>query len=128
MKYARQWTQHVKISFEVVTSGDAEIRIKFNEGGPLSYVGTSSLAVPQSQKTMNLVLNSWFPKEEFARAALHGFGHALGLKHIHSLAPSDILWESNQPYSYYQETQKWSKGGCKRAESTRGGSWATSRP
>lgn len=109
MKYARQWTQHARISFEVVTSGDAEIRIKFNEGGPLSYVGTSSLAVPQSQKTMNLVLNSWFPEEEFARAALHGFGHALGLRHIHLIAPSDIFWEPNQPYSYYQDTQNWSK-------------------
>lgn len=109
MKYARQWTEHANISFEVVTSGDAEIRIKFNEGGPLAYVGTSSLEVPQNQATMNLVLNSWWPEEEIARASLHGFGHALGLKHVHSVTPSDILWEPNQPYTYYQETQKWSK-------------------
>lgn len=59
---------------------------------------------------MNLQLHSNSVEENFARAVLHGFGHAIGLKHVHQVTPSVIPWDLEALYSYYARNQNWSKG------------------
>lgn len=93
IKYARQWTEHANISFEVVSTGDADIRVTFNQGIVFSYVGTAGRELSQEKSTMNLQLHSNSVEENFARAVLHGFGHAIGLKHVHQVTPSVIPWD-----------------------------------
>lgn len=113
IKYARQWTEHANISFEVVSTGDADIRVTFNQGIVFSYVGTASRGVPQGKKTMNLQLHSNSFEENFARALLHGFGLAIGLKHVHQVTPSRIPWDFDALYSYYEKKENWSKAQVK---------------
>lgn len=107
MEYARQWTQHTNIAFDVVRTEGAEIRVTFNQGGNFSYVGTASLKVPKDESTINLVLSEDSPEEKFARAALHAFGLAIGLKHVHLVTPADIPWDLGAFYAYYKRTQGW---------------------
>ncbi len=106
-------TEHANISFEVVSTEDADIRVTFNEGIVFSYVGTASRGVSQDKKTMNLQLHSNSFEENFARAVLHGFGLAIGLKHVHQVTPSHIPWDFDALYSYYEENQNWSKAQVK---------------
>lgn len=103
-----QWTEYANIKFEV-TSGDAEIRVTFDQGVAFSYVGTASRALSQEKATMNLRLDSNSAEESFARAVLHGFGHALGLKHVHQVTPSTIPWDLEALYYVYATDQNWSK-------------------
>lgn len=58
---------------------------------------------------MNLQLHSYALEAKFARAALHGFGHAFGLKHVYQVTPSVIPWNKDALYSYYETNQHWSK-------------------
>lgn len=58
---------------------------------------------------MNLQLHSDSVEENFARAVLHGFGLAIGLKHVHQITPSVIPWDLEALYSYYARNQNWSK-------------------
>lgn len=107
IKYARQWTEHANISFKVVENGDADIRVTFNQGVVFSYVGTASRGLPQEKATMNLRLHSWSREENFARAVLHGFGLAIGLKHVHQVIPSGIPWDLKALYSYFEKNEDW---------------------
>jgi serralysin len=75
------------IKFLIVTSGESDIRITFNESdGAWSYVGTQNREISQSENTMNL---GWL------EATVHEFGHALGLLHEHQSPKSRIKW--NKP-------------------------------
>lgn len=109
IKYARQWTEHANISFEVVSTGDADIRVTFNQGIVFSYVGTASRELSQEKRTVNLQHHSHSVEENFARAVLHRFCHAIGLKHVHQVNPSGIPWDLEALYSYYASNQNWSK-------------------
>lgn len=113
MKYARQWTEHANISFEVVRTGDAEIRVTFSEQTVFSYVGTASRELSQEKATMSLRIRPNSLEQNYARAVLHGFGHALGLKHVHQVTPSGIPWNLEALYSYYEKTLNWSPGQVK---------------
>lgn len=62
---------------------------------------------------MNLQLDSNSFEEKFARAVLHGFGLAIGLKHVHQITPSRIPWDFDALYSYYEKNQNWSKAQVK---------------
>ncbi len=113
MKYARQWTEHANISFEVVGSEDAEIRVAFSEHTAFSYVGTASRELSQDKATMSLRIRPDSLEQNYARAVLHGFGHALGLKHVHQVTPSAIPWNFEALYSYYEKNLNWSPGQVK---------------
>lgn len=66
-------------------------------------------------------------EQNYARAVLHGFSHALGLKHVHQVTPSVLPWDLEALYSYYKKIPKLVTGLGKAqcAESTSGGHWAT---
>ena len=112
MEKARIWEQYANIKFEVVTSGDSDIRITFDRinGGSWSYIGTDANFRNQDQATMNF---GWFydytGDSEIGRTTLHEFGHALGSIHEHNSPASEILWNEEAVYEYYMNTQGWSE-------------------
>ena len=55
----------------------------------------------------------WFtdrtPDYEIRRTTLHEFGHALGLIHEHQNPLQNIQWNVEKVYTYYAQTQGWSR-------------------
>ncbi len=101
--YFLEWTKYANLGFEFVSSGDAEIRVSFEQGqGSWSYVGTDALAIRQDRPAMNfgwLSLNT--PEDEYARVVLHEVGHALGMPHEHQHPRAGIPWDKEAVYRYY---------------------------
>lgn len=111
MEQAKKWEQYANIKFEVVTSGDSDIRISFVSGdGSWSYLGTDANYRSQDQATMNF---GWFydytSDSEISRTTLHEFGHALGAIHEQNSPAADIQWDVEAVYEYYERTQGWSE-------------------
>ncbi|KAH6612367.1 hypothetical protein C7974DRAFT_380941 [Boeremia exigua] len=100
----KTWEEYAEIKFEFVDSGDAEIRIAFQQGGgSWSYLGTTNLTITdQETPTMNF---GWFNEEtrdeEFSRTTIHEFGHALGCIHEHMSPASNIPWDREAVYRYF---------------------------
>ena len=83
---ASEWTKHANIRFEFVSTGDAEVRVKFDKyNGSWSYLGTDALGIPKDRQTMNLGFLD-------RRTILHEFGHVLGLIEEHQNPKADIPW------------------------------------
>lgn len=97
----------------VQTSGAAEIRIAFKPGkGHWSYLGVTARRIPQTQQTMNLDLKAGIFGDlaaEWDRVAIHEALHAIGLEHEHQHPLAGIAWNREAVYSYYQQTQGWSR-------------------
>lgn len=108
--YAHQWENHANVKFNVIASGNADIRVSFNKGGSWSYAGTEARNMGQNEPTMNY---GWFndntAEDEFRSTTLHEFGHALGLLHEHKSPFSKIKWNLPKVYAYYMQSQGWSK-------------------
>ncbi|MBL7806714.1 MAG: hypothetical protein JNN28_02805 [Saprospiraceae bacterium] len=109
LNYAKTWSTYANVSFVKVTSGTSEIRVKFGTSGNNSFVGTDNLGISSSAQTMNLQLTDESPEINIRRAALHEFGHALGLMHEHQNPYVNISWDKPKVYAYYYETQGWSQ-------------------
>lgn len=107
--YAKSWASYANVSFVKVTSGNAEVRIRFGNLGHNSYIGTDNLSIPQSTQTMNLQLTDNSNETEVRRASLHEFGHVMGLKHEHQNPFASIPWDKPKVYAYYASTQGWSQ-------------------
>jgi serralysin len=96
---AERWTapNMANLRFQWVESGDAEIRIAFEQGnGSWSYLGTHCRSIADPDPTMNY---GWLTPDsdddELQRVVLHEFGHALGLIHEHQNPQGGIEW--NEP-------------------------------
>jgi serralysin len=93
---AKEWIgpEMANLTFRFVPSGDAEIRIAFQEGdGSWSYLGTQCKQAPDTEPTMNYGwLDKDSPESELRRVVLHEFGHALGLIHEHQNPNKAISW------------------------------------
>ena len=101
--FAHQWSEHANITFEFGDDPDAEIRISFQNQGSWSYLGTDALVIPKSQPTMNFGwLNAATPNDEYQRVVTHEFGHALGCIHEHQNPATNIPWNRDAVYRYYQ--------------------------
>jgi Astacin (Peptidase family M12A) len=83
---AAEWSRHANLRFEFVSSGLAQVRIRFEPGkGSWSYLGTDALGIAGDQETMNLGFVD-------QRTALHEFGHVLGLIEEHLNPSAEIRW------------------------------------
>jgi Astacin (Peptidase family M12A) len=76
-----EWAKYVSLTFAEVASGDAEIRISFEQPGSWSYTGTDALGVAADQPTLNYGFLADLDQDSARQTALHEFGHALGLVH-----------------------------------------------
>jgi hypothetical protein len=101
--YVAEWTVHAHIHLEWVTSGDAEIRISFADDGFWSLVGKGCLSVPSGRPTMNLALSDEIEEATLEAKILHEFGHALGCIHEDPLPDSNVHWENEAVYNYYEK-------------------------
>ncbi len=111
--YAEAWHPFSNVTFEFVTSGDAEIRVSFKpDGTSWSGVGTDAKNIdwfPAGQATMNFGwLTPTTDEEEYSRVVTHEFGHALGCIHEHQSPANDIPWNKEAVYRYYA-ARGWSK-------------------
>lgn len=108
---AHEWEQFANIKFEFGNDADAEIRISFAQSGSWSYLGTDALSIPKAQPTMNYGwLTTSTPDDEYARVVIHEFGHALGCIHEHQNPATNIPWDKEAVYAYYQgPPNNWSR-------------------
>lgn len=104
----------VNLTFQFVTTGSSEIRVRFDKGkGHWSYLGKQCLNISQSQATMNLDLQAGAfgdMREEWNRVAVHECLHAIGLEHEHqSPLSTGLVWNKEAVYAYYGRTQGWTR-------------------
>ncbi|MEJ7738400.1 MAG: hypothetical protein WKF97_13305 [Chitinophagaceae bacterium] len=106
---AKEWLQYANLHFVFVTSGKADIRVKF-EDDPFqswSFMGTQARGVHADEPTMRLPVNSG---AEFKKSVLHEFGHVLGLIHETHNPNSNIKWDTLAVYKRYGgPPNNWSK-------------------
>lgn len=99
---AREWTRHANVRMEVVTTGDAEIRVAFQDDGSWSAVGTDALVTSFFKKNEATMNYGWLTEdstdEEYSSVVLHEFGHALGCIHEHQSPGSTIKWNKEVVY------------------------------
>lgn len=109
--FAHEWEQYANIKFEFGNDPDAEIRISFQQPGSWSYIGTDALTIPKAQPTMNFGwLRASTSNDEYARVVLHEFGHALACIHEHQNPSTNIPWDKDAVYRYYQgPPNNWTK-------------------
>lgn len=121
---ASGWLPHANLKFELVTTGDAEIRITLNQNLHWSAVGTDILLayhrqdVPtmgfdltrliDTQKLIKQQGRSFamfdirpFLAPDFERIVLHEFGHALGAEHEHQHPNANIPWNEQKVLKEY---------------------------
>ena len=102
-EFAKEWENYANIKFRFVSTGDAHIRISFDQHvGSYSQVGKAALEV-RNGPTMNLAITTSTPPAELKRHVLHEFGHALGCIHEHCSPGAAIQWSEEEVYSYYKE-------------------------
>lgn len=100
--YAQTWEQYANIKFNFIETGNAELRISFEQKGSWSYIGKRALSIRADRPTMNLDV-------QFSRSVvLHEFGHALGLIHEHQHPENGIQWNKEAVYEAYG-AYGWSK-------------------
>ena len=100
---AGDWTKHANLDFQLVTDGDAEIRVTFATPGNWSAVGTDSLVTeyfPADGPTMCLSeIRRAESNLRVERVVRHEFGHAIGLVHEHSSPAAAIPWDEEAVYA-----------------------------
>lgn len=109
--FAHIWEQYANIKFVFDNDPKAEIRVSFKLAGSWSYIGTDCLPIAANQPTMNF---GWLTKattaDEYSRVVTHEFGHAIGCIHEHQNPSTNIPWDKEKVYKYYQgPPNNWSR-------------------
>ena len=109
--HAKRWSDFANITVDFGSDPAAEIRISFEQEGSWSYIGTTALAIDQSEPTMNFGwLEEDTPDEEYERVVVHEFGHALFCIHEHQNPVTTIPWDKDAVYAYYMgPPNNWTK-------------------
>ena len=113
---ASEWLPYVNLKFEFVELDDndelyeGDIRVNLtphSNGTGSSRVGTDALLALAHHTTMELGTDHTSPR--FMYAAIHEFGHALGLEHEHQHPDANIPWDREKTYKLYCSRFGWSR-------------------
>ncbi|RAL61835.1 hypothetical protein DID88_002898 [Monilinia fructigena] len=98
---AQEWENFANIHFTFNDSSNAQVRVAFFPGaGGFSALGTDCLSIASDKPTMSL---GWSTDDKaFCSSVLHEFGHVLGCLHEHSSPLSEIQWDYEQVYRFYE--------------------------
>lgn len=105
-----QWAPHVNLKFEFIELDDndelydGDIRIllsHFKDGAGSSVIGTDARDILPHLPTM--VLGTDYQSSFFTVAALHEFGHALGVEHEHQHPDAPLDWNLSALYREFKE-------------------------
>lgn len=93
-RVASLWLAHINLHFQWnVARIDSDVRVRFQEGGSWSYIGTDNEKIDKEKVTMNF---GWLPLEPAGASdrgvVLHEFGHMLGLSHEHQSPRNGVTW------------------------------------
>jgi hypothetical protein len=101
------WQPLCGLTFNEVSSGNADIRITFSPGnGHYSLIGTDSRTNSprrtQFNESLNIDPNGVGTGTEFLNGvALHEFGHAIGFMHEHQHPDDRIVWNQQAVFDYF---------------------------
>ncbi|OYQ21045.1 peptidase M12 [Pseudomonas mandelii] len=100
-----QWAPHVNLKFEFIELDDndelydGDIRIllsHFKDGAGSSVIGTDARDILPHLPTM--ILGTDYQSSFFTVAAMHEFGHALGVEHEHQHPDAPLDWNLSALY------------------------------
>ena len=115
MAHAQEWSKFAAVTFDLVSRGNAEVRVSFvADSGSWSAIGADCLVTkyfPKDEPTMNF---GWLRDDtddvEYRRVVVHEFGHALGAIHEHQNPKGGIKWNLPAVYRYFSgPPNNWSK-------------------
>lgn len=86
-----------------------DIRVSFSCAGHWSYLGRQALRIPEGSSTMNIGLDRHHDNREWDRVVLHEGLHAVGFEHEHQHPQSEIPWDREAVYRFYERTQGWDR-------------------
>jgi serralysin len=100
-----EWSSHVNLTIIESASPDAELRISFAKEGSWSVIGTDALGIPKDEPTINYgTLREMSDRDAALHAALHEFGHALGLQHEYLNPAAGNIFNASAVYDYFAKT------------------------
>jgi hypothetical protein len=104
---ANEWTQGLSVTFQVVTSEPADIRVRTTGGRLSSLIGRQSRRMSAGQPTMDLGgLNEARNNAERRAFILHEFGHALGALHEHQRRDLPLTWNTAVVNKYFRDNYR----------------------
>ena len=103
MDIAKQWEQYGNLTFRLVDSGPAHIRIRLQNNGYISsMLGMMANIIPENQANVFIDTSSFSSMSNLQAIVLHLFGHILGFQHEIKVPLKGRVWNRNIVDRYFR--------------------------